>query len=118
MNRPSPLFNHKSSIAHPSRKGKHAFGVLQQRPEGHSHKFNDQKSLSQNIIVMIKFKAMTSKIRGMRMMTPSMIDTDIENPKGASRLGEKYKLDIRPTFIDKLDRVVIYIEQHLCNTLL
>lgn len=52
------------------------------------------------------------------MMTPSMIDTDIENPKGASRLGEKYKLDIRPTFIDKLDRVVIYIEQHLCNTLL
>ena len=26
-------------------------------------------------------------------------------------LGEKYTLDIRPTFIDELDRAVTYIEQ-------
>ena len=30
-------------------------------------------------------------------------------------LGEKYTLDIRPTFIDELDRAVAYIEQHLLN---
>jgi hypothetical protein len=30
-------------------------------------------------------------------------------------LGEKYTLDIRPTFIDELDRAAAYIEQHLCN---
>ncbi len=30
-------------------------------------------------------------------------------------LGEKYTLDIRPTFVDELDRVVAYIEQHLQN---
>ena len=30
-------------------------------------------------------------------------------------LEEKYALDIRPTFVDELDRVVAYIEQHLQN---
>ena len=30
-------------------------------------------------------------------------------------LGEKYTLDIRPTFIDELDRAAAYIEQHLLN---
>ena len=30
-------------------------------------------------------------------------------------LGEKYTLDIRPTFIEELDRAVAYIELHLCN---
>ena len=30
-------------------------------------------------------------------------------------LGEKYTLDIRPTFIEELDRAVAYIEQQLCN---
>ena len=30
-------------------------------------------------------------------------------------LGEKYTLDIRPTFIDELDRAAVYIEQHLLN---
>ena len=30
-------------------------------------------------------------------------------------LGEKYTLDIRPTFIDELDRAVTYIEQNLGN---
>ena len=30
-------------------------------------------------------------------------------------LGEKYTLDIRPTFIDELDRAAAYIELHLCN---
>ena len=29
--------------------------------------------------------------------------------------GEKYTLDIRPTFIDELDRAAAYIEQHLLN---
>ena len=33
-------------------------------------------------------------------------------------LGEKYTLDIRPTFIDELDRAVTYIEQNLGNPLL
>ena len=31
-------------------------------------------------------------------------------------LGEKYTLDIRPTFIDELDRAAAYIEQHLLNS--
>ena len=30
-------------------------------------------------------------------------------------LGEKYTLDIRPTFIDELDRAAAYIEFHLHN---
>ena len=30
-------------------------------------------------------------------------------------LGEKYTLDIRPTFVDELDRAVAYIEQNLSN---
>ena len=30
-------------------------------------------------------------------------------------LGEKYTLDIRPTFIEELDCAVAYIELHLCN---
>ena len=30
-------------------------------------------------------------------------------------LGEKYTLDIRPTFIDELDRAAAYIEQYLGN---
>lgn len=30
-------------------------------------------------------------------------------------LGEKYTLDIRPTFIDELDRAATYIEQNLGN---
>ena len=30
-------------------------------------------------------------------------------------LGDKYTLDIRPTFIDELDRAAVYIEQHLLN---
>lgn len=30
-------------------------------------------------------------------------------------LGEKYTLDIRPTFIEELDRAVAYIEQQLRN---
>lgn len=32
-------------------------------------------------------------------------------------LGEKYSLDVRPTFIDELDRVAAYIEFHLRNPL-
>ena len=43
------------------------------------------------------------------------VSTNRQKSGRSTMLGDKYTLDIRPTFIDELDRAATYIEQNLGN---